>query len=175
MSDISNDRSKLLIFPYSFQLFYPESRNFHNMSLHPTTNLVSADENWDSIVAQGWLVVLSTTQFTVLISAYTFAFVFLSKRLFRVWTLLIFLWLPETRRERSADQLRVAAVNMRTPTDVLSESISWRSLFRRKGVERKFALAWVCGAVVCMGLGLASTYWLTLFPVSNGEYAVLWS
>ena len=144
------------------------------MSPNPLKELISGDEKWDTIVSQGWIKILTTPQFTILISAYTFAFVFLSKRLFRVYTLLLFLYfLPEERRERSVDQLRVAAVNMHTPAHVLSEGFSWKMALgkRAKGRrQRGFVLLWLFGAVGFLGLGLASTYWLTLFPVANGKW-----
>lgn len=140
------------------------------MSHNRFKELLEVDEKWDKIVSQGWLVILTTPQFSVLISVYTFAFAFLAKRLFRVWTLLIFLWLlPESRKEARVDQLRVAAVNMHSPSHVLSETISWRACFKRKGIERVFAVIWVSAAVLFLGLGLAATYWLTLFPVVNGR------
>ncbi|KAH7378862.1 hypothetical protein BKA64DRAFT_686827 [Cadophora sp. MPI-SDFR-AT-0126] len=129
---------------------------------------VGADAAWDYIVAHGWMVSLSTTTHTVLISAFSLALAFLVRRLFRAWGVLVFfLFLPESRLERRTDQMRVAIVNMRTPATALLESVGWRALFRNRN-DKLVALTWLLGVVVCALLGLASPFWMTLFPVASG-------
>ena len=140
------------------------------MSSNHLEGLVGSDAKWDSIVSQGLLVKLSTREFTVLISIFTVAFAFLVARLFRGFSLLTFgMVIRERPNEHQMDQLRVAVVNFRTPFHVVGESITWRVIFRGRERERKFALAWLTGAIGFLLLGLSLPVLLSQFPVSNGE------
>ncbi len=141
------------------------------MSSEHLTRLVGSDSTWDSIVSQGLLVKLSTRQFTILISIFTFAFAFLVARLFRVFCLLIF-WLLNRNCSHgdNLDLLRVVVVNFRTPFHVIGERSTWKTIFRGRERERKFALAWLAGAFVFLSLGLTLPVLISLFPVSNDNY-----
>ncbi|KAH7323551.1 hypothetical protein BKA65DRAFT_511021 [Rhexocercosporidium sp. MPI-PUGE-AT-0058] len=139
------------------------------MSSQRLARLVSSDSKWDSIVSHGLLVKLSTREFTILISIFTVAFAFLVARLFRVFSLFIFwMFIEERPHDQQMDQLRVAVVNFRTPFHVVGERITWRVILGGRGRARRFALAWLAGALAFLLLGLSLSVLLSLFPVSNG-------
>ncbi|KAG4433735.1 hypothetical protein IFR05_010787 [Cadophora sp. M221] len=134
-----------------------------------SSRLVGSDAKWDSIVSQGLLIKLSTRQFTILISIFTFALAFLVARLFRVFSLLLFwIFIRHQQPEPGMDQLRVAVVNFRTPFHVIGEGICWRMIIVGRKRERRLALALLVGAVAFLLFGIGLPFALSLFPVANG-------
>ncbi|KAH9213553.1 hypothetical protein DL95DRAFT_506050 [Leptodontidium sp. 2 PMI_412] len=134
-----------------------------------SSDLVGSDAKWDSIVSQGLLIKLSTRQFTILISVFTFAFAFLVARLFRAFSLLLFwMFVRQRQPEPGMEQLRVAVVNFRTPFHVIGEGVCWRMIIVGRKRERRFGLALLVGAVAFLFLGMGLPFTLSLFPVANG-------
>ncbi|PVH80428.1 hypothetical protein DL98DRAFT_628878 [Cadophora sp. DSE1049] len=139
------------------------------MSNNHFSRLVGSDSKWDSIVSQGFLFKLSTREFTILISTFTFAFAFLVARLFRVFGLLVFwIFLRERPHEPGMEQLRVAVVNFRTPFHVIGDAMSWKMIIVRRKRERRFALVWFARAIAFLFLGMGLPFTLSLFPVADG-------